>query len=198
MSIIKQIGFLLRITRSHGIARRYFVTNGFDGALAMLGLIMGFYVSGGVPLAITISACLGTAIALAMSGITSAYISESAERLKELRELEQAMVSNLDHSAFGKAARLVPILIAMVNGFAPFLFAILIILPLWLSWLGVTLPLQPLQSSIVVAFMTIFFLGIFIGRVGGVSWFWSGLRTILIAFVTSLLILLVNVVVGLD
>jgi predicted membrane protein (TIGR00267 family) len=197
MRIIKQIVFLLRITRSHGIARRYFVTNGFDGALAMLGLIMGFYVSGGVPLSIAISACLGTTIALAMSGITSAYISESAERLKELRELEQAMISDLNHSAYGKAARLVPVLIAMVNGFAPFLFAILIILPLWLAWLGLSLPLKPLQLSIAVAFVTIFFLGIFIGRVGGVSWLWSGLRTILIAFFTSMLILLVDIAAGL-
>jgi hypothetical protein len=33
---------LLQVSQSTAIARRYFVTNGFDGTLAMLGLIMGF------------------------------------------------------------------------------------------------------------------------------------------------------------
>ena len=34
-----------QITRSDLIARRYFVVNGFDGGLTMLGLLVGFYVS---------------------------------------------------------------------------------------------------------------------------------------------------------
>ena len=36
MNLLKQVNFLLRITRTHGIVRRYFVVNGFDGALTML------------------------------------------------------------------------------------------------------------------------------------------------------------------
>jgi hypothetical protein len=47
MNLLCNAGFLLRISRSHGILRRYFVVNGFDGALAMLGLMRGFLVSGG-------------------------------------------------------------------------------------------------------------------------------------------------------
>ena len=48
MNILKELGFLVRLSHARHIARRYFVVNGFDGALAMLGLNMGFYVSGGV------------------------------------------------------------------------------------------------------------------------------------------------------
>jgi hypothetical protein len=85
--------FLFRLTHAHKIARRYFVTNGFDGALTMLGLTIGFYSSGGVPLRVAINACLGAAVALAASGLASAYVSEAAEREKELKELERALVA---------------------------------------------------------------------------------------------------------
>ncbi|MDH3639584.1 MAG: hypothetical protein OES09_14150, partial [Gammaproteobacteria bacterium] len=45
-----------KITRTHLIARRYFVVNGFDGALTMLGLIVGFYVSGEAALSVIVNA----------------------------------------------------------------------------------------------------------------------------------------------
>jgi hypothetical protein len=64
------------------------VTNGFDGALAMLGLMMGFYITDKVSISTVLNACVGTAIALMMNGLSSAYVSEAAERQKELRELE--------------------------------------------------------------------------------------------------------------
>jgi len=129
MTALEEILFLLRISRSRGIVRRYFVTNGFDGALAMLGLIMGFYVSGGVPLGVAISVCLSTAIALAVSGLSSAYISEMAERRRELHQLERAMVADLGGSAYGRATRLVPLIIALVNGLAPLCIALVIVAP---------------------------------------------------------------------
>ena len=80
MSLLQQTKLLLRITSSRGIIRRYFVVNGFDGALTMLGLIIGFLVSSPAELSLLINACLGAAIALGVSGVSSAYISESAER----------------------------------------------------------------------------------------------------------------------
>ena len=89
MQLFGQLRFLLKITRSTGIARRYFITNGFDGALTMLGLLMGFRISDSVSLDIALTACLGATIALTMSGLSSAYISETAERKKELNELKK-------------------------------------------------------------------------------------------------------------
>ncbi len=98
MSPLERLRFLLHITRAGGIARRYLVTNGFDGALTMLGLTMGFRISGEVAPAVMIAACMGTAIALGMSGLSSAYISEAAERRRELQELEEAMLADLNAS----------------------------------------------------------------------------------------------------
>ena len=192
MTALEEIFFLLRISRSRGIVRRYFVTNGFDGALAMLGLIMGFYVSGGVPLGVAISVCLSTAIALAVSGLSSAYISEMAERRRELHQLERAMVADLGGSAYGRATRLVPLIIALVNGLAPLCIALVIVAPLALARLGVSLPLAPLEASIVAALGVIFLLGVFLSRVGRGFWLWSGLRAIAIALFTALLILVIS------
>ncbi len=190
--MFEQLRLLVQLTHAHKIARRYFVTNGFDGALTMLGLIMGFYASGGVPVPVAINACLGAAIALTASGLSSAYVSESAERKRELLELERALVRDLEDTAHGTAARLVPLLIAAVNGLAPLLMALVVITPLWLVDAGVSLPLGPLESSIVVAFATLFLLGIFLGSISGRFWLWSGLRTLVIALLTAGIILLVG------
>jgi predicted membrane protein (TIGR00267 family) len=187
-----QLHFLFQLTHAHTIARRYFVTNGFDSALTMLGLTTGFYTSNSVATPVIISACLGAAIALSISGLASAYVSESAEREKELKELELAVAGDLGDTAHGRAARWVPILIAMVNGFAPLLIALMIMTPLWLSQAGIPLPLTALQSSIVLAFLALFLLGAFLGTVSGRLWLWSGLRTLVIALLTAGIILLLT------
>lgn len=190
--MFEQLRFLFRLTRAHRIARRYFVTNGFDGALTMLGITMGFYTSGEVAVPVVISACLGAAVALGVSGLASAYVSEAAERERELKELEQAVVGDLEDTAHGRAARLAPVFIAAVNGFAPLLIALLIMAPLWFSQAGIELPLSPLESSIVTAFMVLFLLGVFLGTVSERFWLWSGLRTLLIALLTAGVILLLG------
>lgn len=179
----------LHLSQSWGIMRRYFVVNGFDGALTMLGLLTGFHLSGNIALEVVIGACLGAAVALGVSGLSSAYLSESAERRRALAELESAMVADLSDSAHGVAARLLPLLVAIVNGMAPLLMSLIIITPLWLARNGVLLPLAPLQSAIAIAFLCIFGLGIFLGRVGRTSWLWSGLKTLLVALITVLIIL---------
>lgn len=188
MSLLQQAQFLQRIARTNNILRRYFVVNGFDGALTMLGLIIGFLVSTPADLSLIINACLGAAIALGVSGVSSAYVSESAERKRALRKLEDAMISNLQESAHGEAARLAPILIALVNGSAPLIISLLIMIPLWLSNAGIPLPLPPLYAAIIVALLLVFLLGVFLGRIAGVSWMRSGIQTMLVASITAVLI----------
>ena len=190
--MFRQLRFLFQLTHAHTIARRYFVTNGFDGALTMLGLTMGFYSSDSVATPVIISACLGAAIALTVSGLASAYVSELAEREKELKELEQAVVGDLENTAHGRAARWVPILIAVVNGFSPLLMALLIMTPLWLSEAGIALPLTALECAIVTAFLSLFMLGALLGTVSGQFWLWSGLRTLIIALITAGIVLLLG------
>jgi len=190
MSLLSQIRLLLRVTQTHGIARRYFVVNGFDGALTMLGLIIGFVVSTPADIALVINVCLAAAIALGMSGLSSAYVSESAERKHALGKLEEAMSSDLQQSVHGEAARWMPLFIALVNGAAPLIISLLILMPLWLSNAGVALPVPPLYAAIMIALLLTFLLGVFLGRIAGISWFRSGIQTLFVAVLTAILIYL--------
>lgn len=183
---------LLGISGSHAIVRRYAVVNGFDGALTMLGMLLGFYISQEVSLPTVINACLGVTVALAVSGISSAYLSESAEQQQTLDRLRGAMVSDMEDSAHSHAATLAPVLVALANGGAPLSMGLLIMLPLWLSHLGLELGVDPIEAALLTAVLLIFLLGMFLGRVRGSSLLVSGLVTLVIAAVTMGLILLLG------
>lgn len=193
MRVLQQIQILLQLTQSHSIVRRYFVVNGFDGALTLLGMITGFQVSGENNLNVMISACFGAAVALTVSGLTSAYISEAAEKQKELSDLQEAMVADLSDTNHARAAKIVPFFVAAVNGFAPFLFSLLILTPLWLAKANRLVFVNPLVAATLIALTTIFLLGVFLGRVSGVFWLWSGVRTLIVAVLTMLVIMVFSV-----
>jgi len=72
MPFMDQAKHLLRITSTQDIVRRYFVVNGFDGELTMLGLISGFLISSSENTDVIINVYLGAAIALGVSGKSSA------------------------------------------------------------------------------------------------------------------------------
>lgn len=168
--------------------RRYFVVNGFDGALTMLGLIIGFTLSATDDIAMIIKVCLAAALALTVSGVSSAYISESAERQRALDNLQAAMIHDLQDSEHGRAARWTPLLVALVNGLAPLLISLLILLPLWLANHHIALPFPPLYMAIFAAMLLLFLLGVFLGHISGGSLLQSGFRTLLVASVTVVLI----------
>ncbi len=183
---------ILHVLRARSIARRYLFTNGFDGSLTMMGMVTGFHVSGMTDLSVAISACLGAAIALFISGLSSAYLSEKAEREKELRGLEQALLADLKESDYGQASRYLPVLVALVNGLAPLLLSLVILLPLFFAEQLRSLPSSPFINAIIVALICIFFLGVFIGKVSKTFWLWSGLRTLITAIVTVAIILFIG------
>ena len=190
MSVLQKAKLLLTISQTNDIVRRYFVVNGFDGALTMLGMIIGFMISASSNITMVINTCLSAAIALGMSGLSSAYVSEIAERKRSLLKLEEAMIADLRETAHGDAARWVPIWIALVNGSAPLFISLLILLPLWLTQAGLQLPMPPLQAAVAVALLLIFLLGVLLGQIAGISWLRSGAQTLLVAIITAALIYL--------
>ncbi len=189
--MLSEISQFLKITHSEAILRRYFVVNGFDGAMTMLGLIIGFILSGNAELKTALTVCLGAALALAVSGISSAYLSEHSERIHALTSLQQAMLADLSESEHAKATRWVPWMVAAVNGFSPLLISLFILTPLWLATLGIAFPFAPLYIAVLLAGLVVFLLGVFLGRLSGVGWLKSGVRSVLIAlFATTLIVLL--------
>lgn len=168
------------------------ITNGFDGAFTMLGLNMGFYVAQTKDLWLIFHACLGATIALTMSGLSSAYISEAAERQKVLRELEASMITDLSDSSHAQAARWIPVWVAFVNGVAPLMVSMLILSPVWLTlsqWLVVP---YPIIATIGVALLLLFSLGGYAGKIGGTSIWKTGFRTLFIGLAISLIVLVIG------
>ncbi|MDH5601882.1 MAG: hypothetical protein OEY78_11335, partial [Gammaproteobacteria bacterium] len=95
--------------------------------------------------------------------------------------------------AHGNAARSVPWVIALVNGLAPLIISLLILLPLFISRAGIVLPVSPLYIAILIALFLVFLLGVYLGRISDVSWLRSGIQTLIVATFTASLIYLFTV-----
>ncbi|MFX1255160.1 MAG: hypothetical protein ACFFCZ_26405 [Promethearchaeota archaeon] len=159
----------LEIAEGGGILRRYFVMNGFDGALTSLGIILGFFLSfinGGETDPYTlILAGMGASIAMGISGFWIAYLTESAERTKEIKELEDQMISDLSDTEYTDAHFHASIIISFIDGFSPFIFSAISIAP----FLFVLLDAIPVQIGYIISFTLILIevvvLGFFLGAI---------------------------------
>ena len=159
------------------IARRAFVNNSFDGVLTMTGVIMGSLVVGVEDPKVVIVTGVSTATAIGISGGWGAYLAESAEREHAIEELQGVTLTDLRDSKIGKASRLGVKIVAAVDGLAPFASAMLVVFPFFL------VPLLPeiayaYYSSIALALLALFGLGIFLGKLSQRNMFLSGMKTV--------------------
>jgi predicted membrane protein (TIGR00267 family) len=77
--------------------------NAFDGALTMLGVVIGAYVAGVLQPLTIISAGIAGSIATGTSGMSGAYMAEKAERTKKIKDLEKTMLRELDNCVHKKS-----------------------------------------------------------------------------------------------
>lgn len=192
MKVVDYCLFLIKVSNSQVIARRYMVTNGFDAIFTMLGLNMGFYVSGEVSVELACYGSFGAGVALTISGLSSAYISEAAERNKSLKELEQAMMTSLHGTSQAQVAQFIPIWIALINGMFPLLIISFITAPLWLTLLQWFIFPQPIGSTIIISLLSLFMLGVYAGSISGTAKLWSGVRTLLIGVTIAIIVLVLT------
>ena len=184
MEIVKY----LRILKEEEIARRYFVMNSFDGVLVALGVVIAMYLTGIDEPRVVIVSCLGAAIAIAVSGVWSAYAAERAERMKALRELEKHMLKDLGETRIGRRVQIMSFLIALVNGLSPLFVSLVLIFPFVISQLGL-LPLElAFYSSITLILTVLFLLGVFVGKIGEENLMKSGMKMVLAGIVVGVII----------
>ena len=159
------------------IARRYFAMNAFDGVLTIIGVLMGNYTAGVRTSAIVISTGLATCVAMGISGLWGAYLTEAAERKRGLDILENHTLTDLSDTKIGRASRAAVIIVALIDGLAPFASALVVLLPFFFSALlgDVTVSYY---LSLGLALVTLFALGAFLGRVSKESLIFSGLKMI--------------------
>ncbi len=183
----------IRVSNIDEIARRYFVMNAFDGALTMLGILVGAYLSGSEDTRIIISAGIGASIAMGVSGFTGAYMTERAERMRELRELEDAMLLDLNGTMHGKAGRFASVFTAFVDGISPAVAAFIIISPFTLITQGVLDFGGAYAASMVVTLLMLFGLGAYLAKISNESMLRNGLMMILVGMITAAVIYVTSV-----
>ncbi|MHA1229590.1 MAG: hypothetical protein ACTSRP_00720 [Candidatus Helarchaeota archaeon] len=168
------------ITHAGPIYRRFFVKNGFDGALTILGVIIGAWIANGgiwnVPSSLIFSVTevqfiiltgLGASLSMGISGLWGSFLTESAERKKEIHDLERSMVvksGKFKNTYITKAQKFSAIFAAIIDGISPALFAIICLIPFFIGFF-IDLGYFMFVGSIFLTYLMLFFLGVFLGRI---------------------------------
>jgi predicted membrane protein (TIGR00267 family) len=190
-SFIEKAKVYIRITRASGIARRYFVLNGFDGAMTVFGIVLGSWVAGVVESSIIILAGFVTSLAMGLSGFFGALLAERAEREGHLKELEAATNDNVEQVHYD-AARFVTFYVALVDGLSPAFTAIISLAPFLLVRLGWITIWSAYIASLSLSLATLFLLGIFLGKVAKGSWWFYGLMMLTAGAFAALIVFLIQ------
>jgi len=167
-----------RITGFAQIARRALANNSFDGVLTMVGIVMGNLLGGVQDHLIVIRVGIATAISIGISGLWGAYLAESAERGRDLDELERLALTQLDQTKIGRAAKIAVIVVSLVDGLSPFVSSTFVLLPFFLAPLIGNITLC-YYISLGLALISLFGLGMFLGHISKRSMVRYGLRTVI-------------------
>jgi predicted membrane protein (TIGR00267 family) len=168
------------------IARRYFAMNAFDGVLTIIGVLMGNYAARVHDARVVIVTGFSTCIAMGISGLWGAYLTEAAERKRDLGELENHTLTDLSQTKIGRASRMAVVVVALVDGLAPFLAALVVLLPFFLSGLLAEVTIS-YYASLGMALAVLFALGAFLGKVSKQNLIVSGVKMIGAGLVSMLL-----------
>jgi predicted membrane protein (TIGR00267 family) len=189
---LDEVGSYLRVTKAQRILRRYFAMNAFDGAMTSLGVVIGAYISNIADPKAVIGVIIMSGVAMAVSGFSGTYMTESAERSKSLNELEDAMLIDLEDTIYGQASRFVSFFAAFVDGSAPFVASIPSVIPFYLSHIRLLSLGVAFMASMGASLLTLFLLGIFLGRVSQRNVIYSGFKMVIAGVAVAILALLLN------
>ena len=173
------------ITNVGPIVRRYFVIGAFDGALTILGVIIGASVAGAETHEIH-AASFAAAIGLAVSSGVGAYEAERVEKKLDQYTLERAMLTKMSEE-HRDAFRFAAVVSALVHAAAPLVAALLPVLPfLFLDRGSATV------AAIVVTLVLLFTIGTYLGRLVRDRFFLTGLRFVAAGAGTAILLWLIG------
>jgi predicted membrane protein (TIGR00267 family) len=179
------------------VTRRYFVMNAFDGALTMLGVVIGAYVSGLMDQpTIIISAGIAGSIAMGASGMSGAYMTEKAERTKKLKDLEKAMLTDLKDGLHDRSHKFATILAAIVDGVSPAIAAMLVISPFFLVNFGFITSETAFFACIGLTLAVLVILGVYLAKISDESMIKYGLQMLAVGIITAFLCVGTSILLG--
>ncbi len=180
-----------RITGFSKIARRALANNSFDGVLTMIGIMTGQYLAGVSNPGTVIQVGVAASIAIGVSGLSGAYLAESAERERELAELERLSLTDLSNTKIGRASRMAVLVVSLVDGLSPLVSSMIVLIPFFVApMIGDIIVSYAL--SLIIGLVGLFGLGVFLGHISGRSLVGYGLRTTAAGIVAVALNFLLN------
>lgn len=177
------------IAKIDEIARRYFALNSFDGVLMILGILIASLFASIYDYKIITITCIGAAVAVTISGMWGAYLTEHAERTGNMKNLEKQIGFSLKKTPIHKAHKFAALVLALINGFSSLIAALLIISPFFFPSLDIRFAYF---LAICLAFLILFLIGMFLGKISKTNLFVSGLRIVIAGVVCSVVIILLE------
>ena len=171
-----------RITGFWQIARRALANNSFDGVLTMIGVLTGNYLGGIRDAATVIRIGIAASVSIGISGLWGAYLAESAERGRELAQLERISLIDLSNTKFSRAARVAVVVVSLVDGLSPLLSSLIVLFPFFIAPLLGNILLS-YAFALAVGLISLFGLGMFLGHVSERSLVGYGMRTVIAGIV---------------
>jgi predicted membrane protein (TIGR00267 family) len=189
VSLRQRLDALLRDSAVRAIARRYFVSNGFDGTLTCIGLVVGAVLSG-VPDGLTVVKIgVGAAVGLCTSAVWSVWEIERAETRAEILRLERAMLTDLDDTRVQRQRSSARLFHALMSGLGPLVGILVPLTPFLFE--GSLLTME--QAALLAVALGVGILGTFgayMGSISGQRWYVSAARM----GVAGVVVALVNLV----
>ncbi|RXK47045.1 hypothetical protein EAF64_17135 [Halorientalis pallida] len=170
------------------ISRRYFVSNGFDGTLTCIGVVIGAVLSGVTEGFTVVKIGLGAAVGLGTSAVWSVWEIERAETRAEIRRIERAMLTDLDDTRIESQQRGARLLHATSSGLGPLIGVLVPLSPFVVA--GTDAILTMFEAAIVAVVLGVGVLstfGAYMGSISGQRWYVSAARMGLAGLVVALL-----------
>ena len=167
---------LLRDENVRSISRRYFISNGFDGTLTCIGIIVGSFLGGSQSAMEIVRVVAGGTVGLAASGVWSVWEIERAEKLAELKRVEEKMLTDLEgtklHDQKGAARKIN----ALMSGLGPTIGMLLPIAPYFLVGVALSM-LWATVLGVAIGVGILFAFGAYMGGISEQNWVIAGVRT---------------------
>jgi predicted membrane protein (TIGR00267 family) len=175
MASLDRLRRLLARREVLSIARRYFVSNGFDGTLTCIGVVVGAVLSG-VPDGLTVVKIgLGAAVGLATSAVWSVWEIERAETRAAIRRTERAMLTDLDDTRIQRQQRSARLFHAAASGLGPTVGILVPLSPFVFEGVVFTLA----EAAVLAVALGVGVLGAFgayMGSISGQRWYVAAAR----------------------
>ena len=169
---------------ARAISRRYFVSNGFDGTLTCIGVVVGAVLSG-IPDGLTVVKIgLGAAVGLGTSAIWSVWEIERAETRAEILRIERAMLVDMDDTRVQRDRQGARLVHATMSGLGPLIGILVPLSPFLLE--GAVLSM--VEAALIAVALGIGILGVFgayMGSISGQRWYVAAARMALAGLVVA-------------